>query len=279
MAVVRSSQIGIAEYSAFNHILHSTGANKQGSFFGMFTCFFDESGGEDHGFITVCGYVAPVEAWEKFEAQWKEMLALHKVPYLHMKEYAHFKGPYAKWRNDAVARAQFLKDAASIIGGIVNRGFLCRVSYTDFEVVNQQYYLQETAYSPYALAGRFCIAQANLWVRKSGASLREIDYVFEAGGPDAPGLVASTQKTKLHIPSFRPSRDTENEAAVVQLQAADYFAYEVRKAIVDHPDIYTPPDIFRKSFQAIFDVEVDQGNYGVAELMELCADFSIPKRF
>jgi hypothetical protein len=38
----------------------------------MFRCFFDEGGGEDHGFIAVCGYVASFEQWKRFETEWKK---------------------------------------------------------------------------------------------------------------------------------------------------------------------------------------------------------------
>jgi hypothetical protein len=82
----------------------------------------------------------------------------------------------------------------------------------------------------------------------------------------------------LKIPAFRSSRDKEYEAGFVQLQAADYFAYEMRKAVVDHRDPMTKPESFRKSFQAFFGCEVDQGNYREQELLDLCDGAKIPIR-
>jgi len=243
----------------------------------MFQCFFDEGGGEDHGFIAVCGYVASVEKWKRFEADWKRMLALHQVPYLHMKQLAHFKGPYQKWKNDENGRVAFLRDAGAIVCGSADYGFLSAVWYSDFLKVNQQYYLAENFHSPYALAGRFCIARANLWMRDFGRSVKEIDYVFDRGGPDVAGLAELMQRSNLQIPSFKPSRDTEAEAGMVQLQAADYFAYELRKAIVDHSSDAKPEE-FRKSFQAIMDVSVDQGNYREFELIDLCEASGVSQR-
>ena len=265
-----------AQYSMFNHL--SSGL-KSDRVFGMFRCFFDEGGGEDHGFIAGCGYVASVEQWKRFEAEWKKMLAEHRVPYLHMRQLAHFKGPYEKWKNDENGRIAFLPDAGAIVCESANYGFLCAAPYADFEKVNREYYLAENFHSPYALAGRFCIARANVWMERSGRSVKEIDYVFDKGGPDIAGLVELMQRSDSRIPSFKPSRDTESEVGMVQLQAADYFAYELRKAIVDHSDDpYTRPEEFRKSFQAIMNVYVDQGNYREAELVELCNMSGIHKR-
>jgi hypothetical protein len=247
--------------------------------FGMFRCFFDEGGGEDHGFIAVCGYIASLERWAQFENGWKRVMADHGVPYLHMRELAHRKGPYEKWATDENGRIAFLSDVASVVRSVAECGVLCAAWYADFATVNQRYYLEENFHSPYALAGRFCVARANLWMDENGRSARDIDYVFDRGGPDVAGLTELMQRSNLQIPSFRPSRDTKFESGVVQLQAADYFAYELRKAIVDHPnEPHAKPEEFRKSFQSIMDVAVIQGNYREIELVDLCDSIGVPKR-
>jgi len=65
---------------------------------------------------------------------------------------------------------------------------------------------------------------------------------------------------------------------MVQLQAADFLAYEMRKAVVDHRDPFTKPKEFRKSFQAFFSCDVEQGNYREEQLTELCVSAKIPVR-
>jgi hypothetical protein len=269
----------MGEYSAFEHLCLSIGMAAPGNLFGMFTCYFDESGGADHGFITVCGWVASVERWQRFDVEWKSMLAAYDVPYFHLKELAHFRGPYSKWRGPRVEeRDAFFKESSRIICETVEHGFLCAVYYEHFRKVNERFQLKEHQRSPYALAGRFCIAGANAWMEAQGRSLREIDYVFEDGGPDVGGLAELAKRSKLKIPKFGPSRESADQAAMIQLQAADYFAYEIRKAIVDHPDKFTKPEEFRKSFQALFGCDVDQGNYGEQELLNLCEGAQIPHR-
>jgi len=265
-----------ADYSSFDNFSFLLSSDKM---IGMFQCFFDEGGGEDHGFIAVCGYVASVERWKRFETDWRAMLKSHEVPYLHMKELAHFNGPYRKWKGDEKGRIAFLRNAGALVCGSADYGFLCVARYADFEKVNRKYYLAENFHSPYALAGRFCIARANSWMREIGRTVKEIDYVFDRGGPDVAGLTELMHRSNCQIPSFKPSRDTETEAGMVQLQAADYFAYELRKAMVDHSnDRYRKPEEFRKSFQAIMDVAIDQGYYGESELVELCEASGLHKR-
>lgn len=267
-----------AEYSAFNHLCSITG-NRPDKLFGMFTSFFDESGGADHGFITVCGWVASAERWQRYEGEWKAMLQAYDVPYLHLKELAHCNGPYSKWKyQNSEVRTALFKEAARIIRETVEFGFLCVVWYEDFRKVNERFHLKKHQHSPYALAGRFCIARANEWMRRNERSLREIEYVFEDGGPDVGGLTDLTKRSGVQIPKFHPSRDTEVQAGMVQLQAADYFAYELRKAVVDHRDPCTQPELFRKSFQALFGCEADQGNYRERELLNLCEAAHVPER-
>lgn len=267
--------------SAFDHLCLSLNARKPDNLFGMFTCYFDEAGGSDHGFIAVSGWVASVERWQRFESDWKQMLTAHGVPYLHMKECAHFNGPYGKWEfgESRRGRDSFIKDACAIIQETAEFGVVCVVHYEDFRKVNERFRLKEHLRSPYALAGRFCIARSNEWVKKQGRSLRDIaDYVFEDGGPDMPGLVDVTKRASLQIPSFKPSRGTETQLGMVQLQAADLLVYEVRKAVVDHRDPMTKPEMFRKSFQAFFGCDVEQGNYREEQLLDLCEGAKIPAR-
>lgn len=269
----------ISTHSAFDHLCASLNVRRADNLFGMFTCYFDEAGGADHGFIAVSGWIASVERWRQFESDWNAMLCAHGVPYMHMKECAHFKGPYSKWFATEVRadRESFVKDAIRIIRDTVQFGVVCVVHYDDFRKVNERFRLREHLRSPYALAGRFCIARSNLWAQRQGYSIRDIgDYVFEDDGPDVPGLVEVTKRVGLQIPSFKPSRDTETQLGIIQLQAADLLVYEVRKAVVDHRDPMTQPEFFRKSFQAFFGCDVEQGNYREAQLLDLCEGAKIP---
>ncbi len=243
----------------------------------MFTAYFNEAGGDDLGYMFVAGYVASVEAWERFEIDWKLFLAKFNVPYLHMKEFSHSKKCYATWRDDEPKRVRFLGMAAEIIAAHTKRAFISFVNCKEFDEIDAMYAMRERFNSPYALAGRACIGVANNWARNPKTQSLDIEYVFEDGGPDKPGLVAATQALPPFLPSpaFKPSRDEqpskqwpEGRRAIVQLQAADYLAYEARKVAFNI--VNGRPRIARKSLQALTPVPLDRSTWDKPRLLRLC---------
>jgi len=61
----------------------------------MYNTYFDVSGTRlDSDIISVAGFVSDVQQWLKFEEEWREVLGEFGVPYLHMRKFAHFKGPF-----------------------------------------------------------------------------------------------------------------------------------------------------------------------------------------
>lgn len=203
--------------------------------FVLLTCYLDEAGGRQDGFTVVCGWLSSVALWEQFEIDWKLFLISYKVPYFHMKEFAQSTGPFKKWKDAKLIRETFVRDALSIIRDRVQRWVLCYVHHRLFEMADARCMLTETLSSPYAVAGRACVAQVDLWSRKEANTSRDIKYVFEDGGPDKGGLMTAMDiPYRLPNPSFEPSRDMSDKRGVlrkgvVQIQAADLLAYELRK--------------------------------------------------
>src|SRR5215831_19098427 len=48
------------------------------------------------GIVVVGGYFAPVYCWEKFEIDWRLVLAQFDVPYFHMKEFIYSVGHFSQ---------------------------------------------------------------------------------------------------------------------------------------------------------------------------------------
>jgi hypothetical protein len=226
----------------------------------MLACYCDEAE-ETYtalrgGFTVVAGYTGTAQKWDGFEIDWKLLLAHYKVPYLHMRELAHWIGPYAKWKERPMVRNHFLRDASEIIRSKVQMGFTCFVWHLSFQRVNALYKLEECFSTPYALSGYLCMAIAEQWRAKGGKP--EIKYVFEDGGIDKGGLVRGTTSILPHMPTptfeagkdWKPSRKwPQGRKGLVHLQAADYLAYENRKALTDRINKGIRPD--RKSLKAI----------------------------
>ncbi|MGA2876612.1 MAG: hypothetical protein ABSE82_13870 [Nitrososphaerales archaeon] len=253
--------------------------------FAMFTTYFDEAGSDDLGYMFVAGYVASVEAWERFEVDWKLFLAKFDVPYLHMKEFSQSKKCYAKWKDNEPQRGRFLGMAAEIINSHAKRAFLSMVSCKEFGEVDAMFTLSERFKSPYALTGRACIGLANNWARNPKTKLLDIEYVFEDGGPDKGGLISSVEALPPFLPSpaFKPSRDEkpsrgwpQGRRGVVQLQAADYLAYEARKVAFNI--VNGRPRIARKSLQALTPVDLERSTWDRARLLRLCQGANFQRR-
>jgi hypothetical protein len=268
-------------YRSLEHIGYAVwGARySEKGLFAMLTCYHDEAGGDDHAFIIVSCFVASVNQWNQFEDDWRIFLASHDVPYLHMKEFAHFKGPFAKFEKQEGTRKKFIAQASAIMCDRIQHAFSCYVNYDAFQKLNSEYELDSLLNSPYAFAGRGCIALVNDWRLKSSNDL-DMEYVFEEGGPDKGGLINAVTKLQpyLPIPIFKPSRDTEIQRGVVQLQAADYLAYEMRKWVSDLPKFRARERLPRVSLGLLSPIEHNWIFEDETRLEELCRKAGVKRR-
>lgn len=198
-----------------------------------------------------------------------------------MKEFAHSTGPFKKWKDSAAIRNKFMAEGIEIIKSRTQQWLVCFVHHKIFDLINAKYKLVESIHSPYALAGRACVAQVDAWGRSES---KTIEYIFEDGGPDKGGLLkAMNLPVRLPDPIFKPSRDIVDRKAglrkgIVQLQAADLLAYELRKHHVEFTKRSGRP--VRKSLYTVIDmmpkllmVSVNQYN-----IIDLCRLDQLPLR-
>jgi hypothetical protein len=237
-----------------------------------YTLYCDAAGGKDHGFIVVAGFLSTFSRWMAFAAEWNLLLAAYNLPYFHMKEFSQSRGVFSGWDKDEDLRKKFLSRASVIIKKHVERSFACVVSLDSFHRVNQIYRLDQVAGVPYSLAARNCVAKAANYLQNRDAS-----YVFEDGDKGKGELMRLMERDGYPSPIFRPSRDIYIKSrlvkGLVQLQSADFAAYEVRKAFKDNPAETWPINKYRKSLQALATIESDiedWGKYREQELIALC---------
>ena len=246
----------------------------------MLTAYFDEAIGKD--FTCVCGWVSDVNGWEGFEVDWTLFLVKYDVPYFHMKEFTQSVGPFAKWKGNETRRRQFLTDALDIIQSRALRGFVSGVQEILFNRVNRSHALAETFSSCYALVGREAMDWANRYA--SIAARKEVKCIFEDGGPDRGGLLkAADAAPMVSTPDFEPSRDITDRKkgvrrGVIQLQAADFLAYEVRKFWVDHPLYRSGQRIPRKSMLQFGRSKPDTKLMSEERILRTCKRYGIEKR-
>jgi hypothetical protein len=78
--------------------------------------YVDDSGDEasGHAALSMGGYIATVEAWDRFEQGWTWVLDKFGAPYLHMKEFKKRYGLFEAW--PASEDSEFLATLALVIG-------------------------------------------------------------------------------------------------------------------------------------------------------------------
>jgi hypothetical protein len=173
----------------------------------MYTAYFDESG--THGSseaLIVAGYIASVEQWIQFEADWKQLLLDVGVDALHMRDFNPSLRHFAPWKDEWERREIFRKRVVKVIRTHVRRGFAGAVILRDYAKVNITYHLEDRSLKPYPLAALNCINKGETW-RKEHTYLEPIRYVFEDGMKGKNQIYDVLRGNGLQIPEFKQKAD------------------------------------------------------------------------
>ena len=151
---------------------------------------------------------------------------------------------------------------------------------------DQSYAVKETFGSPYGVAGRACAELARSRRPKFDPNETEIEYVFEDGAEGKGGLAQGMTEV---IPAFpypifkpgksqKPSREyPDGRKAVLQLQSADYLAYEIRKLFADQVKV-TPVRPVRLSFRALTPIPHAKQLFTGKQLQSMCEQLGVARR-
>jgi hypothetical protein len=206
---------------------------------GGYAAYFDASR-EGSKEIMVAGYVSTLEEWAQFEAGWKLTLAKFDFPYFHTKEFAVHQGAFKhpKWQSESY-RISFLSDLVRIIKGWTTANVACRMEQRVFDKYNAIYELDKR-FNPYAICGRDCAAQVRKFIREECNPDLPIAYVFERGDEGRGFLMAEMEASGLPSPAFKRGRPNpknpdldKEDPFLVQLQACDFAAWELRRRLKD----------------------------------------------
>lgn len=244
----------------------------------MYRLYSDASGGTEHPGVIVAGYFAHADAWELFDADWRLVLAKYGVPYFHMSEFAHSRGAFERWKGNERTRRNFLADLVSVIKHRALFGVACAVRHSAFVNVNQEFTLSEIFGNEYALCGRDCVAQAGVIGTRKGLEGQPVEYVFEDGDEGKQYLIRSLKRDKSAVPIFKPARLRNGEPGLTPLQAADFAAYELLKAMRMEDATTSPLVKYRQSLRALASIDGWWGQYTEADLRGMCEKGGISRR-
>ncbi len=207
----------------------------------MLTAYLDETGHSKDNlqkFVGMGGLIATAKNWEIFEKKWKKSLRKYDVSFLHMKDFAHSRKEFAKWKGDKTIRSQFLSELMQAIKAANAFPFGCSIPIDLYR--EHPKHLQASIKNPYYLAFMMCSMIMSYWVepfRSYGETIAPVfaeqtEFQFQAMRMYE-GLKRDNSISDLiDSPVFRPM------AKLVPLQAADFVAYEALKE--SYRRFYTP---------------------------------------
>jgi hypothetical protein len=209
----------------------------------MLKAYLDDAGKSNDPQEQICciaGCLSPLKAWEELEQEWQQVLARFDAPYLHMKEYAQFKGPFAKWRDDHSTRKAFLsslidimdKHVLSVIGTTVPIEAYSRLTERQKKGVPDPYFmcLQQTLHAAGSSAFAENMAPRSLQV-PDPRRVEKVQIIFSRQDEfksKADALYEAMQESA----TIGPMLGDFNWASfrdIIPLQAADLVAYEMKR--------------------------------------------------
>lgn len=209
----------------------------------LIECYSDASGSSDQTNIAVGAYVSTVDRWDRFKTLWKAQLEAEGVEYFRRSEMEPpFHGEFAKLGWTKEYQIPVVRRLQTIIKGHTIKGVAKAVRNKAFaEMMPLQ--VKKMYGGPFGWCVLLNLVDLGLWARRGD---RWINYVFEAGDEGQGQINTSIQELygdersrellRIASWSFAPKK---GPSALVQLQAADFIAFESYKDIVNH---LAPPE-------------------------------------
>jgi hypothetical protein len=200
--------------------------------------YFDYSGDDqDPGqkCVSVGGYLAKIETWEVFDRDWSRVLDEFGVEYLHMKEFPNPSGMYSSLSRDK--QKEFFSALIGVIESLDMAAFGSTVRFADLRRFNAETTLALDAYS-LALhecclwMGHHCYEQIiEVFVDRFDGVTSKIALAenYCKSSANLAGDIALDYISVNALPKELGARK------VRPLQAADFFAWELRREIT-HED-------------------------------------------
>jgi hypothetical protein len=217
----------------------------------MFLAYFDKSGDVDQVATVVGGYLATVTEWERFDVDWRLLLAKEGVPYFHMKEFVACRGVFSTGWDNETRRSRFLSQLCEIIAAHVRHSFSWIVINKAFNEVEQEYELSFRVGNQYSFCARGCAAKIRDWLNDNECKGRPVEYIFESGDRGRGFLDSIFERDGLPKPQYRAKLPPSGREAQIStpLQVADFLSWEHQK----HVRLYELNQLLRlrKSFSAL----------------------------
>jgi hypothetical protein len=195
----------------------------------MLKAFIDDSGsGGDSQWFVLAGYVGTAEAWDAFDEPWRKVLdGPPQIEVFKASQAESLKGRWAGITKDE--RDSRINALIEVIGRHAIRAIYVRVKQQDFDEVIKPWIPTEWQNAYYFLYVAFLSAGTSS--EKYAGTSRRIDFVFDSNTEvEKPSKKLYSQVNG--IPQFHErvgSIEYKDDKASLPLQAADLFAWQVRR--------------------------------------------------
>lgn len=196
----------------------------------MLTAYFDEAGHPDDPalkYIALAGFVAPASEWEVFEHHWTATLRNARLnePF-HMKEFAHSTGQFTTWKGKEEKRRLLFGRLVEVIRNTRAMPIGAAVSLLDFRSLTPAQ--QSSFLDPYYVCFQTCVQGAGIEAiferpEEKVAMVFSHHPEFSGRAAELWNAIKDSYEHGNRMDSYAVSAPEE----VVQLQAADLFAYEL----------------------------------------------------
>jgi hypothetical protein len=212
--------------------------------FVMLTFAFDAGGDDGTDYLTVAGFASGQDDWDEFSQRWKTRLDKDGIEFFRAVDANSFRGPFQHWfdlPNRIELRRALFADLMELIKSHTYRKFSCTIVNKEFQSTNNET-RRQFARNAYCVAARTCEKYARLWVINEWKMCPDMPMaiIFEAGDQGQSDLQERLRKDQGQFPAnFRPKKDTlceggRVERGFVPLQAADWLAWELNRAVRDY---------------------------------------------
>ena len=205
----------------------------------------DESGdASDRNIKTfsVAGFLATVNDWGRFNDLWnRDVLKENNVPYVHMREFDQFIGPFERFKNDKPATVGLLQAITTVIHTVKLRGAGAAIILSELSEYNST---NSLALDPYGLCLYLTFANINMtyWNALRGCPFQMILDRAPNGHKRAAAFIElletdaafqlQVKNGLVKVPVVIPLPESSpGSREIPALQAADFLAWEFSRAV------------------------------------------------
>lgn len=204
-----------------------------------FTAYLDESGTHEGSLnVAIAGFVADEDQWQHFDREWSLLLEEyqldHNPGYFHMVDFESRLGPYSVWENPK--RIDFMRKLTGIIKRRVRAGIAASFPEHHLQRMKEAMPSAFPEGYKYMTCAQVCWRNIGNWANAFGHP-EVVGSVFEEGAEGQGLVLLAHTDVRMNHPELAKQwhlGDLVFGAKVSpRLQAADFFAYETYKRMIE----------------------------------------------